>query len=336
MNNVIKERNNNIRTLLAEHETNKTRLKKAATWIRYTLIVYSINTVTSAQHQKKHGALIVNKTTTDGIKKNTNNVITNLTRFELTEDEVEVLHFGVKHNVLSRPKESEMVATVEYVWEQIDNNNILQENHMIKKEYKHSYSVQFTVKDSLDAANKIQEIPKKLFDSGYKFVSFNVILFTILPLAKTIDLILKPVYSEKLVTTNLTKQTMKKLLKDPCSKNTFTFNDKICKQIDGVSMESPLGLLLANAFMTELEKDIIQKLIDKMYIMFYILNVDDTLLLPKDEDRDPILKELNKNNNKTEFTVNCVINENMHFLDIKIHQNNTDKDMDLESNASQT
>ena len=101
-------------------------------------------------------------------------------------------------------------------------------------------------------------------------------------------------------------------------------------------MESPLGLLLANAFMTELEKDIIQKLIDKMYIMFYILNVDDTLLLPKDEDRDPILKELNKNNNKTEFTVNCVINENMHFLDIKIHQNNTDKDMDLESNASQT
>ena len=57
-----------------------------------------------------------------------------------------------------------------------------------------------------DAANKIQKIPRYLFDSGYKFVSFDVIsLFTNLPLAKTIDIILKRVYSENLVTTNLTK-----------------------------------------------------------------------------------------------------------------------------------
>ena len=33
----------------------------------------------------------------------------------------------------------------------------------------------YNVKDSLDAANKIREIPKKLFDSGYKFVSFDII-----------------------------------------------------------------------------------------------------------------------------------------------------------------
>ena len=64
----------------------------------------------------------------------------------------------------------------------------------------------FTVKDLFDAANKIQQIPKELFDSGYKFVSFDVIsLFTNVPLAKTIDIILKHVYSENLVTTNLIK-----------------------------------------------------------------------------------------------------------------------------------
>ena len=64
----------------------------------------------------------------------------------------------------------------------------------------------FIVNDSFDAANKIQKISRELFDSGYKFVSFDVIsLFTNLPLAKTIDLILKRVYSENLVTTNLTK-----------------------------------------------------------------------------------------------------------------------------------
>ena len=41
----------------------------------------NINNVTSVRHQKKHDALIVNKGITDGIKKNPNNVIKNLTRF---------------------------------------------------------------------------------------------------------------------------------------------------------------------------------------------------------------------------------------------------------------
>ena len=56
--------------------------------------------MTSARHQKRHDAFIVNKTITDSIKISANNVITNLTRFELTEDEVEVLNIGSKHRVL--------------------------------------------------------------------------------------------------------------------------------------------------------------------------------------------------------------------------------------------
>ena len=38
--------------------------------------------------------------------------------------------------------------------------------------------------------------------------------------------------------------------------------------------------------MTELEKDRIQKLINKKYIKFYIWYVDDTLLLVKNEDME--------------------------------------------------
>ena len=72
---------------------------------------------------------------------------------------------------------------------------------------------------------------------------------------------------------------MKKLLKDACSKTVFTFNDKMYRQIDGVSMGSPFGRLLQNVFKTEIEKNIIQNLIDKKFIMFYIRYVDDTLLL---------------------------------------------------------
>ena len=122
-----------------KHDNNKTKLRQNTTWIKYNLILYSIyktqsriNDITSAQHQKKHDALIVNKRIITGIKKNPYNVITNLSTFKLTEDEIEVLNFGLKHGVLTRPKESEMVATMEYVWEQIDNHNILKENHMTK------------------------------------------------------------------------------------------------------------------------------------------------------------------------------------------------------------
>ena len=49
---------------------------------------------------------------------------------------------------------------------------------------------QDVVKDSSTAANMIREIPKELFDQGYRFVSFDVeSLFTSVPLSKTINII---------------------------------------------------------------------------------------------------------------------------------------------------
>ena len=59
--------------------------------------------------------------------------------------------------------------------------------------------------------------------------------------------------------------------------------------------------------MTELEKDIIQKLIDKKFIKFYIQYADDTLLLVKDEDIGSILKELNSYKKKM---------LNLHLIDL--------------------
>ena len=75
--------------------------------------------------------------------------------------------------------------------------------------------------------------------------------------------------------------------------------------------------------MAELEKVIIQKLIDEKLIKFYIRYVDDTLLLAKVEDIDPILTELNSYNKNIKFTVDRFINEDVHFLNVEIHQSNT-------------
>ena len=78
----------------------------------------------------------------------------------------------------------------------------------------------FTVKESFDSDNKIQEIPKNLFESGNGFVSFEVIsFFTNIPLAETIDIILKRAYSERLVTTDLTKPITKKVIKGSMFEN---------------------------------------------------------------------------------------------------------------------
>ena len=51
---------------------------------------------------------------------------------------------------------------------------------------------------------------------------------------------MKHIYEDKAVHTTLRKCTMKKLIIDSCTKTAFSFNNKIYKHIDGVSMVSPL------------------------------------------------------------------------------------------------
>ena len=48
-----------------------------------------------------------------------------------------------------------------------------------------------------------------------------------------------------LIPTQLKKQTLKKLIKDSCSKAVFSVSNKLCQQIDG---------FVANIALTEMEK----------------------------------------------------------------------------------
>ena len=94
-----------------------------------------------------------------------------------------------------------------------------------------------TLKDSFDAADRIRNIPPELHEAGYKFVSFDVeSLFTSVPLKRTLSIIERRVYTEKMINTKLSKRELKKLIKDTCTLTPFSFNDVIYEQIDGVSM----------------------------------------------------------------------------------------------------
>ena len=96
---------------------------------------------------------------------------------------------------------------------------------------------------------------------GFTMASFDVkSLFTSVPLTETIDIILDRVYNCKEISTVLTKNEMKKLL-TLCTKSVyFTLNNEIYVQNDGVAMGSPLGPILANVFMMELENTLIPRL----------------------------------------------------------------------------
>ena len=153
---------------------------------------------------------------------------------------------------------------------------------------------EFSLKDSFNATSRIQNIPQDLFDKGYKFISFDVeSLFTNVPLAKTINIILNRVCDQNLIETKLKRRTLKKLISGTCKKTTFSFNNQLYEQCDGVSMGSSLGPVLANIIMTELENVIVRNLLADGTVAFYARYVDDTLLLIRSENLQKVLMKLN-------------------------------------------
>ena len=62
----------------------------------------------------------------------------------------------------------------------------------------------YNIKDSFDAGNQIKNIPKELFIEGYRFVLFDVeSLFTNVPLQRSVNVILKRIYDDKLIHTDV-------------------------------------------------------------------------------------------------------------------------------------
>ena len=486
LNDALDKRHFEFKSLRKELDTCKQTLNNSGTFMKRKLLLFSIDRLksnicntTKERHQRKLDALIVNKKIVEGIKPNPNDLITNLTDIELTDDEVEVLRLGLNHGILTRPHESEMVVIMEDIWDQIESKNLLKDVHFSKPRIQtalraftycyldldtHSFALdqrrikiirnlhqrcmilkpdkgkgivlikktdyidsvkrifddkakfkklendptltnlstvhnylnklldrgeinldewktmrlksarvgrahglpkthkefdripkfrpivdttgtahygigkflstllnpltqnEYAVKDSFDAAQRIQQIPQNLFDEGYRYVSFDAVsLFTNVPLKRTVDVILDRVYNDKLIKTKLVKRTLKKLINDCCKKTPFSFNNQIYKQLDGVSMGSSLGPVLANVIMTELEKKVVKPLIDYGTIPFYIRFVDDTLLLIKPADLEKILLKFNKFDKKNlKFTCDEFEDGHVHFLDISINKTETD------------
>jgi len=155
-----------------------------------------------------------------------------------------------------------------------------------------------------------------------ELVSFDVTsLFTSVPLQHTIDIILRKIYDEKLVQTNIPRKEMNDLLL-LCTRNVhFTFEGKCYQQLDGVAMGSPLGPVIAGIFMVELENTIVPGLINSLFLSLWKRYVDDTLCFVKKGFREHVLSVLNAYHDNIKFTYEEERNNMISFLDVLLIRN---------------
>ena len=153
--------------------------------------------------------------------------------------------------------------------------------------------------------------------NNFKLISFDVTsLFTNVPLDFTIDVILKRIYDENEVNTNIPKQQMRDLL-FLCTKNVhFNYNGDIYTQVDGVAMGSPLGPVLAGIFMVELERTILPTL--REHMRPWKRYVDDTIPYIKEESIERVLSKLNGYHDNIEFTYEIENDGKLPFLDVLV------------------
>ena len=148
-------------------------------------------------------------------------------------------------------------------------------------------------------------------------VSLDVVsLFTSVPLDYTIRIILDKVYTDKKVTTKLSRDELQTLLELCTKKMHFSFNQKIYKQTNGVAMGSPLGPVIANIFMVHLEELMIPTLATKMSSWYRY--VDDTFTFIKDGEIETVQQALNNFHGDIKFTYESEIDNTISFLDVSV------------------
>ena len=124
------------------------------------------------------------------------------------------------------------------------------------------------------------------------------------------------IYEKNEISTDITKSEIKELL-NICTKSVhFTFEGNIYVQNDGVAMGLPLGPILANIFMVELERSVIPTLMDKMKC--WTRYVDDTLCYIKTDSIDYVLKMLNGFHRNIQFTYEVETDSKIFFLDVLV------------------
>ena len=175
----------------------------------------------------------------------------------------------------------------------------------------------------LNTETFVKHIKGQRMPDVHQIISFDIkSLFTNVPLNEAINIILRKVYNENKIVTNIPRSILKELLFLWTKHVHFKFNDEIYNQSDGVAKGLPLGPLFANIFMISLEENILPNLESYLWnwrryidIFAYVLS----------EKIDLIIHELNSYHLNIKFTYELELDNKLAFLDVCVTRINKSK-----------
>ena len=180
---------------------------------------------------------------------------------------------------------------------------------------------QYMISDTFEFVNEAHEL---VINNGDILVSYDVSsLFTNVPLEETIQLLADKAFINNWFneTYHLSKLDLVDLLRAATKDQLFTFNDQLYEQTDGVALGSPLGPLLANAFMCSIEETLER---DGKMPTYYKRFVDDTLtIMPNKTSAGNSLDILNQCHSSIKFTMETESNGTLLFLGTQLLNKHT-------------
>ena len=207
---------------------------------------------------------------------------------------------------------------------------------MLTKKLNHLRKSDLIITNTFDFVSELHSI--RMDPTQIKIVSFDITsLFTKVPLARTIQLILEKMYGpEHTCMYGFKKITewcnncknrfeMKWLLNISTKESHFIYDEKIYSQINGIAMGSPLGPLFADIYINYLENKLMPRL-KRDGVLFWRRFVDDTfVILEKNANVDNINEILNSFDQDITFTREEETNNSISFLDIFITRKPTNQ-----------
>ena len=175
------------------------------------------------------------------------------------------------------------------------------------------------VKNNSDFIDKINN-----FNVSYPFklVSFDVSsLFTNVPLDQLLTFLIEFLDNNDL-SLPVSNDALLKLIELCCKGGKFVFNDTFFEQKFGLSMGNPLSPVLSNLYMEFFETKLLKPILPFNNIP-WVRYIDDIFCIwPLQFDVYNFLPILNNLAPTIKFTIECEENNEIPFLDVKVHKNN--------------